>query len=377
MNSITFFHCADLHLDTPFRALASKPGLPAVRRKSIMDNLSRLIDKARGEKPDFIFIPGDLFEHEYTGLRTVSSVNNLFASVPETRIMLIAGNHDPEAANSHYRTYAWSGNVTFIGSDSDSVYFEDLNTEVFGLGWISGTGQAAKLETMEPDSDRINVLLFHGDVDLQIGTNDYNSISSNLLNAKGFDYVAAGHNHKRKTGEGGGIFYNPGSLEPLGFDEPGKHGYFSGTIKNDSLPIVTFIENSNTFYETIELDISGLDTNQKIADRIVPLLAPEGSLYKVVLVGTKNIDFNPDTEIISEALSEAALFTKVRDESSVTIPVEEVSLMKGLKGEFARLMLERIENAGDDEKTTLEKALYYGIEAIDNGKIERAGGEDL
>jgi DNA repair exonuclease SbcCD nuclease subunit len=377
MNSITFFHCADLHLDTPFRNLASKPGLPALRRKEILNGLTRLIDNAREEKPDFLFIPGDLFEHGYTGLRTVSAVNSLFASIPETKIVLIAGNHDPEAANSHYKTYAWSSNVTFIGSDSDSVYFEDLNTEVFGLGWVSGTGQAAKLETMETDESRINVLMFHGDVDLQIGDNDYNSISSGLLKSKGFDYVAAGHNHKKKTGGNSGIFYNPGSLEPLGFDEPGRHGYFMGTISRNYLPDVKFIENATTVYKTIELDISGLDTNQLITESIIPQLVPENVLYKIVLNGTKHMDFNPDTELIGEAISDAALFAKVRDDSSVSIQLDEILLMKGLKGEFARLILKKIEVADEDERDVFEKALYYGIEAIDNGKIERAGGEDL
>lgn len=377
MDKITFFHCADLHLDTPFKTLASKAGLPALRRNEILKALERLIDKAKTEKPNYLFIAGDLFEHEYTGLRTVSAVNNLFASIPETNIIMIAGNHDPEASNSHYKTHKWNSNVYFIGGDVKSIHFEDTNTEIFGLGWISGTGQAASLETMDINIERINILLFHGDVDLQIGTRDYNSISSHLLKSKGFNYVAAGHNHKRKTGEGGGIFYNPGSLDPLGFDEPGTHGFFSGTIFKDSPPSVEFHKNNLTLYETIEFDISEYDDNQQIIDAISPFLKEENHLYKLVLTGNKPIDYSPDTSIIENAFSELLLFIKVRDKSSVSISIEELSVIKGLKGAFAQQVMNKMDDASADDKLLLEKALYYGIEAIENMKIERAGGEDL
>ena len=377
MDKITFFHCADLHLDTPFRVLASKPGLPVMRRKEIFSGLTRLIEKVKSENPEFLFIPGDLFEHEYTGLRTVSAVNGLFSSVPDTKVVMIAGNHDPEAANSHYRTYKWNDNVTFIGGDRDSIYFEDKNTEVFGLGWVSGTGQATKLETMELNKERINILLFHGDMDLQIGNNDYNSISSHLLKSKGFNYVAAGHNHKRKTGEGGGIFYNPGSLEPLGFDEPGPHGYFFGTVQKSSLPDVNFCVNAETSYETMQIDISEFEEDEQIVTRLKPLLKPKGVLYKVVLTGSKPLDYNPDPAHIEKGLNDTSMFVKVRDESSVSISIEELSVIKGLKGNFVRNILEQMEIAEEEGKVVLGKALYYGIEAIDNGKIERAGGEDL
>ncbi len=377
MDKITFFHCADLHLDTPFKTLASKPGLPVQRRNEILKALERLIKKAKTEKPNYLFIAGDLFEHEYTGLRTVSAVNGLFASIPETNVIMIAGNHDPEAANSHYKTYKWNSNVYFIGGDVKSIYFEDTNTEVFGLGWISGTGQAAGLEIMDISNERINVLLFHGDIDLQIGSRDYNSISSNLLKSKGFNYVASGHNHKRKTGECDGIFYNPGSLEPLGFDEPGNHGFFFGTIFKNSLPSVDFHKNNLTIYETIEFDISDFDNNQQVIDAIAPLLQAKTHLYKIVLTGSKPLDYSPDNSIIENAFLESSLFVKVRDKSSISISIEELSVIKGLKGAFAQQILEKMDDSSDDDKVLLEKALYYGIEAIENMKIERAGGEDL
>lgn len=377
MDKITFFHCADLHLDTPFKTLAAKPGLPVLRRNEIFNNLTRMIEAVKKEKPDFLFIAGDLFEHEYSGSRTASAVNELFLTIPDTKVVMISGNHDPEAANSHYKTHKWGANVTFISGGTHSIYFEDNNTEIFGLGWVSGTGQASLLDEMDVSKDRINVLMFHGDVDLQIGDRDYNSISSQLLISKGFDYVAAGHNHKRKAGECGGIFYNPGSLEPLGFDEPGTHGFFSGNITKGEAPEINFRKNATVFYETIEFDISGYDNNENITESIALMLKPENILYKIVLNGSKSLDFSPDIALMEESFSDSALFAKVQDKSTVSVSIDELSIMKGLKGIFTRQIIEQMENADEEDKEILEKALYYGIEAIENGKIQRAGGEEL
>ncbi len=198
-----------------------------------------------------------------------------------------------------------------------------------------------------------------------------------LLKSKGFNYVASGHNHKRKTGECDGIFYNPGSLEPLGFDEPGNHGFFFGTIFKNSLPSVDFHKNNLTIYETIEFDISDFDNNQQVIDAIAPLLQAKTHLYKIVLTGSKPLDYSPDNSIIENAFLESSLFVKVRDKSSISISIEELSVIKGLKGAFAQQILEKMDDSSDDDKVLLEKALYYGIEAIENMKIERAGGEDL
>ena len=377
MDKITFFHCADLHLDTPFTTLASKTGLPSQRRKNIFSSLARLIENVKNAKPDFLFIAGDLFEHEYTGLRTISAVNSLFASIPDTRIILISGNHDPEAANSFYKTYTWHNNVYFINGETESVFFEDKNIEIFGLGWGPGYGQNAKLETMSINKEHINILLFHGDIDIQIGTRDYNSVSAHRLQAIGFDYIAAGHNHKRKDGECGGIFDNPGSLEPLGFDEPGIHGYFTGHIKKGESSSVSFVENSVNEYITIELDVSDFESDTHTLTALKPMLNTENTFYKVVLTGNKKLDYNPDISFLESELSPITQFVKVADNSRIAITLDELSRMKGLKGIFSRHLMEQMEAADDEEKIILEKALYYGIEAIDNGKIERAGGEEL
>jgi len=372
MHDISFYHCADVHLDSPFTSLADKQGLPSQRRKGLLDVFSKLVRSAAEEKPDFLFIAGDLFENDYSRFKTISVVNDLFSTIPETNIIMISGNHDPEAANSFYTRFDWGDNVYFLGDKDDSVYFESLETMVHGIGYGAGSGYIKKLNHMNVDSEKYNVLLFHGDVDLQIGDRDYNSVSSEVLESKGFDYVAAGHNHRNR--KYGNIIYNPGSLSPLGFDEPGEHGYFKGVISKGNLPDVEYIKCSDVEYITMEADITGITDDTEAIDMLSNMTESENRLYKILLKGTKSIDYSPDIELISRTLLESTMFSKVRDESRIMISAEELSLLKGLKGEFASSVLSLMNDASDEEKELLEKALYYGVEAIDKGTIEKAGG---
>lgn len=374
MSDIRFYHCADVHLDTPFSTLLSKPGLSQLRRQSILDAFSNLIEKARIQKPDFIFIAGDLFEHEYSGLKTVSTINDLFKTVPEVDIVMIAGNHDPEASNSPYKNFKWNSNVYFIGDEEKSIVFQDKNTEVFGLGWSPGINGEQRVNSMEINPNRINILLFHGDVDLDINGSGYNTISSDFLVSKDFDYVAAGHNHKTRT-YGNGLIYNPGSLEALGFDEPGEHGYFDVRLSKGLRADVSFIKASSIEYRTENVDISELESDDEVINYIKSIMSKKEHLYKIVLTGRKSIEYTPNISIINEQLKDYALFTKVYDQSDVELDIDNLKIMKGLKGTFVEIMMEKIKNACDEERKMLEKALYYGIEAIENKNIELSGGD--
>lgn len=375
MKDITFFHCADVHLDTPFTSLSGKPGLPGIRRRGLLDAFSRMIVSLRKQQPDLLFIAGDLFENDYSRADSISTVNALFATIPETKVIMISGNHDPEAANSFYNSYGWNNNVYFLGKKQSSIVFNDINTVIYGIGWSAGHGHSDSLNSIFPDPDKFNILLFHGDIDLQIGTRNYNALSSALLATKGFDYIAAGHNHKKRIYEN--IIFNPGSLDPLGFDEPGKHGYFVGMLSKSTGISVDFVENSGIEYSTLEFDITGIESDSSIIERLKAKTSNNSVLYKILLKGYKSLQYSPDTLIISDALNEFTMFSKIRDESTIRVPLEELTLLKGLKGEFARNVIDRLEQANDEDKPLLMKALYYGIEAIDKGNIEKAGGIEL
>lgn len=102
-----FIHLADVHLGAvPDR------GCPwsSRREEEIWETFRRVIAGIRENPVDLLFIAGDLF-HRQPLLRELKEVNNLFSTIPDTRVYLMAGNHDYIKADSFYRDFQWEKNV--------------------------------------------------------------------------------------------------------------------------------------------------------------------------------------------------------------------------------------------------------------------------
>ena len=105
-----FIHIADVHL-----GMQPDAGFPwsEERGEAIWESFRRIIRLAGREKTDFLLIAGDLFQRQPL-LRELKEVNDLFASIPETIVVLIAGNHDYVKRESFYRGFDWADNVVML-----------------------------------------------------------------------------------------------------------------------------------------------------------------------------------------------------------------------------------------------------------------------
>ena len=127
-----FIHLADVHLGAvPDR------GCPwsSRREEEIWETFRRVIAGIRENPVDLLFIAGDLF-HRQPLLRELKEVNNLFSTIPDTRVYLMAGNHDYIKADSFYRDFQWEKNVTFFKNEQlTCVKDEKLDIYVYGLSY--------------------------------------------------------------------------------------------------------------------------------------------------------------------------------------------------------------------------------------------------
>ena len=220
---IRFIHLADVHLGAvPDR------GCPwsHEREEEIWETFRRVIASVRRDPVDLLFIAGDLF-HRQPLLKELKEVNYLFSTIPETRVFLMAGNHDYMKRNSFYRGFAWEPNVTFFDSEKMScAYVEELQTFVYGMSYEHQEIKEPLYDSWQPEQEQgFHVLLAHG------GDEKHIPMDAKKILSSGFTYLALGHVHKPQAMVRGKALY-PGALEPIASNPTGAKGYLQGRYHN-------------------------------------------------------------------------------------------------------------------------------------------------
>ncbi len=400
MRRLRFIHFADLHLDAPFMALRSEVKAER-RRNDLLRAFDRIIETAKNEKPDIILICGDLFEHRHVRKTTIAYINNRFCEISSISVVILPGNHDPYTVNSYYHTYSWSSNVYIFKNDEEVYYNNELGIRVFGISKSDGiakivsfsTSSAINQNTLDElnikktedvvQTEDINICMLHGSLDFEFDSSAYNPISTARLESLNMDYYALGHFHNMVYAKGAQKrIYNPGSPEPLGFDEEGTHYIFSGEIiKNNNEPSelrVTEIPINYTNYKNLKLDVSGCESMQSLLFKIVDLLNTEDrekTLFKIILVGSTSAELVIDYKYIENNLLEQFFYVKILDNTIALRNMKELAQSSGIRGVFAKIMMQKIADEVDLNKRYLyEKALDYGLEALNGQKIEIVQG---
>lgn len=342
-----FIHVADIHLG----AVPDK-GCPwsDARRKEIMDTFCDLIDVCRSRKPDLLLIAGDLF-HRQPLVRELKEVDALFASIPATRVVIIAGNHDYISGVSNYNGFEWSQNVTFFDSEEvGSIYFEDINTEVYGLSFCHRNIREQLLAGVRPiDKNHVNILLAHG------GEPENLPLNTGELARAGFDYVALGHIHMPL--EITPAMRYPGDLEPLDKNDVGERGYIYGELTSELR--IEFVPMCRRQYFKPVLEVDGSITQVQLRAMVRDAIAENGeeNIFTFMLRGRRD----PDVSFDCEALGGEGNILEVVDETVPDFDFER--LMTDNRGNIIGRFIESVRNmdAPDEVK---ERALEYGVTAL-------------
>jgi exonuclease SbcD len=193
MKKVSFIHCADLHLDMPFKHLGST-GKVMARRKDLLDVFDSIINMAEDTGADMLLVSGDLYEHEYALRRTMQHVRDGFNRIKDIPVILLPGNHDPFTANSFYNVVEWSENVHILCAEKPSVHIDRTGTSIYGAGWESSVEEGLeRISKADIDPKNINILMFHGTIDVFADKKGYNFVSSAQLAALEMDYIATRH----------------------------------------------------------------------------------------------------------------------------------------------------------------------------------------
>ena len=155
-----FIHMADVHLGA-----VPDSGCPwsAFRENEIWETFVRVIDQIREEKIELLLIAGDLFHRQPLPSQT-ERVSQLFASIPDTEVVWMAGSHDYLREDSAYRKVKWTKNVHGFPSEKPEVIsLEKLHTKVYGCSYEHPEVTEAIYSSIRPeDQPGIHILLAYG-----------------------------------------------------------------------------------------------------------------------------------------------------------------------------------------------------------------------
>ena len=355
--SLKIIHCADVHLDTAMSGLDAKK--VNIRRDEMKRTFARIIELSKNA--DMLIVAGDLFDGKNVSRSTLDFLKGEFSKIPETKVYIIAGNHDPFVADSVYKNLNFGENVHIFGTELECIEMPEY--EIYGISFKSPNDEREMLSGFSvKNPDKINIGVFHAN----LGGTDYNPVKVSDIEKSGFDYLAMGHIHKASGMNKAGATYYAycGCPEGRGYDETGEKGVYAIELTKGNILSADFVPVCERMYFDEEIDVTDISGYDEIVDRINEKYKGEKHIYRFTLTGKSNMAI--DTDILCERIDGFSVV--VRDKTEPAVDIEKLSEEFSLKGLFARFALEDKENMSEEEFNEALKAGLNYIEKEENNE---------
>ncbi len=344
-----FIHTGDIHLGAHPE---NKKVWAKNRGDEIWNTFEKLIKKIKIDPVDMLIIAGDLF-HRQPLLRELKEVDYLFSTIPETTVVLCAGNHDAIRKGSFYKDFQWSSNVVFLGKNTiEKVEIPKHNVCVYGLSYDKNEIYDALYDHIIVDNpEMINILVAHG------GDEKHIPINKRKVAMSGFDYVAMGHIHIPDIDEKNRMAYC-GSLEPIDIGDMGDRGYIYGNLEKDRLDI-RLVPFAQRIYMDLNYTITPNITNMELRHQLAQRMEEQGiqNMFRIILDGYRN----PDFEIRLSDIEELGNIVTIQDETVPDYDFEELyeDNKDNILGMFIHKYLKQ-----EPLDPLQKRTLYYGTKAL-------------
>ncbi len=356
---LTFLHGADFHLDSPFRALS--PDQAAERRQEQRQLLTRLADTARETQAQLIFLAGDLFDSQRVRPETLELLQDTLEGL-EAQVFISPGNHDPYTASSPYARLTWPSHVhIFTSSYPERVELPHLGAVVYGSAFLSPHRvDSPLLDFQSRDEGLISFGCFHGDTSTPFSR--YGPITQEEIARSGLDYLALGHHHAASGLQMAESTYYawPGCPEGRGFDETGEKGIYLGRTDGFACEL-EFRPLAHRRYRQEALDITGQAPAEVLQEFLTQ--SDPRDILRISFTGERQADLDMTT-LTALAIPHAYHVT-LRDETSLPQALWARKGEDTLTGLFLGRMAEKIAEASPEERIVLERAVRFGLAALE------------
>ena len=202
MTSFRFLHTADIHLDSPLIGLSNIEGQVADRiRTAPRAAFESLVERVIESEIDFLVISGDLYDGSWRDYKTGLFFAEQMGRLHQYRIpvYLLHGNHDAQSQIT--KPLVLPDNVNVFGVRKPETFRnEEINVVLHGQSYR----QTAVTENLVPGypspiDGAFNIGVLHTALGGMGGHANYAPCDLKELVAKGYDYWALGHVHKRQV----------------------------------------------------------------------------------------------------------------------------------------------------------------------------------
>ncbi len=319
MTAFRFIHCSDLHIDSPFKGLASQvPSLAERLRESTFQSFRNIVNLAVEEKVDAVLIAGDIFDGADRSLQAQLKFRRGLQKLSEKGIpsFIVHGNHDPSNSWSHMLDWPESTTI-FSGNEVEHI---PVIREGETLAWIYGISYPQRevnknlaLKFKKDQEQGFAVGLLHANVGRHPGHDNYAPCSLRDLISSDFDYWALGHIHEFKIlHENNPCIVYSGNTQARHLKETGPKGCCLVTLNSGAPANIQFVATDVVSYHSAKVDVSNTSSVNEVLQAIQSQveefakksLTREGMVVRLVLTGRTTIHKELQNPEATKALTE-------------------------------------------------------------------------
>lgn len=140
-----------------------------------------------------------------------------------------------------------------------------------------------------------------------------------------------------------------------------KNNIENNYLNNKNNIKINFIKLDNRSFEEKNMDISSINSEEELIEKINSIKIDENIFLKIILIGNKNIEINKN-KIIKEIKNKNIL--KIEDKSEMKWDFDTLAEKNSLKGIFVKKMLDKLNNENIDENE-IKRAIEIGLKSFE------------
>ena len=275
MNKIKFIHCADLHIDSPFKGISDiNEDLREILYNSTFQSFRNIVDLAIENKVHAVLIAGDVYDGADKSLKAQLRFREELKRLSDNGIpsFIVAGNHDP--LDSWSASIEWPEMAHFFGGDKVAkfplIIEEETVAEIYGISFPKQNVTDNLALQFDRENDKVPAIaILHTNIGENTGHKSYAPATVEDLKSRKMDYWALGHVHTQKLlSENSPVILYPGNAQARNPRELSKKGCTLVEMGKDGSCELTHHSTDIVRYQVASIDISDLSTLDEVIESV-------------------------------------------------------------------------------------------------------------